>query len=168
MRQAEREGLEVKFKLTTSVATSNLVVHDLNGRIRKYNDVSEIIKDFFDLRQTYYHKRKDYILNELTAEHMKIENKVRFVTEIVSGKLIVHSRKKAELMLELKARGYDPISKSNSSGVIVAGGLQESDNDEASSMSTVSTATNPGASSSQGYDYLLSMPIWNLTMEKVY
>ena len=58
MRQAEKEGLESKFKTTSSIATSNLVAHDLHGRIRKYASVEEIVKDFFELRQTYYHKRK--------------------------------------------------------------------------------------------------------------
>jgi DNA topoisomerase-2 len=58
MRLAEKEGLESKFKISSSIATSNLVAHDLYGRIRKYASVHEIIKDFFDLRQSFYHKRK--------------------------------------------------------------------------------------------------------------
>lgn len=58
MRQAEKEGLESRFKTTTSITTSNLVAHDMHGRIRKYANVNEMIKDFFEIRQTYYHKRK--------------------------------------------------------------------------------------------------------------
>ncbi len=58
MKQAEKEGLVSRFKVSGSISTSNLVCHDLEGHIRKYSDVLEIIKDFFDLRQTFYHRRK--------------------------------------------------------------------------------------------------------------
>jgi DNA topoisomerase II len=61
MKAAEKEGLEKKFKLTSSVSTSNLVCFDLEGRIKKYSSVDDILKDFFDIRQSYYHKRKEYM-----------------------------------------------------------------------------------------------------------
>jgi DNA topoisomerase-2 len=147
MKKAEKEGLEQKFKTSTTITTTNLVCHDLEGRIRKYNSALEIIKDFYELRQTYYHKRKDYMLDELTAEHVKIENRVRFVTEIIQGKLVVQNRKKVDILQELKQRGYDPIFKK---------GSNSEENVESDSVQ-----------GSGGYDYLLSMPIWNLTMEKV-
>jgi DNA topoisomerase-2 len=138
MKKAVKEGLEHKFKMTTSISTSNLVCHDLEGRIKKYTNVTEILSDFYALRSKFYIKRKDYLLNLLTQDHMKIENRVRFVTEIIKEELKVHNRKKLELLQELKQKHYDPIFKD--------------DNLE---------------SSNGGYDYLLSMPIWNLTWEKV-
>ena len=70
------------------------------------------------------------------------------MTEIVTGKLIVHNRKKIELLNELKQRKYDPIFKNGK-------GELEDTEDESQNAN------------SHGYDYLLSMPIWSLTMEKV-
>jgi DNA topoisomerase-2 len=61
MKAAEKEGLEKKFKLTGSIATSNLVCFDLEGRIRKYESVQQVLCDFFDLRKEYYHKRKEHM-----------------------------------------------------------------------------------------------------------
>lgn len=58
MAIAEAEGLESKFKVSTTISTSNLVCHDLEGRIKKYGSVLEIISDFYNLRQKFYHKRK--------------------------------------------------------------------------------------------------------------
>ncbi|KAJ3252865.1 DNA topoisomerase 2 [Boothiomyces macroporosus] len=145
MAIAEAEGLESKFKVSTTISTSNLVCHDLEGRIKKYGSVLEIISDFYNLRQKFYHKRKENLLADLTAEHLKCENRVRFVLEIIDGKLIVQNRKKAELLAELKAKKYDPIFRKGANA-------PEDDEDN---------------TSSHGYDYLLSMPIWNLTMEKV-
>ncbi|KAJ3321673.1 DNA topoisomerase 2 [Boothiomyces sp. JEL0866] len=145
MALAEAEGLESKFKVSTTISTSNLVCHDLEGRIKKYGSVLEIISDFYNLRQKFYHKRKENLLADLTAEHLKCENRVRFVLEIIDGKLIVQNRKKADLLAELKAKKYDPVYRK---------GSNVPDEEEENS-------------GNHGYDYLLSMPIWNLTMEKV-
>ena len=58
MKIALEEGLEEKFKLAKSVATSNLVAFDAEGRITKYATVEDIMKEFFSIRIRYYEKRK--------------------------------------------------------------------------------------------------------------
>lgn len=58
MKAALEEGLEEKFKLTKSVATSNLVAFDAEGRITKYATVEDIMKEFFNVRIKFYEKRK--------------------------------------------------------------------------------------------------------------
>jgi DNA topoisomerase-2 len=93
------------------------------------------------------------MLAELNAEHLKIQNRVRFIKEIISGKLVVQKRKKIELLVELKEKKYDPIFKKNANGTAIT----EGEDDEETSTSGFD----------HGYDYLLSMPIWSLTMEKV-
>ena len=63
MKLALKEGLDSRFKMSTTITTSNLVCHDLEGRIKKYNAVNEIIQDFYELRLKYYHKRKVMKIN---------------------------------------------------------------------------------------------------------
>lgn len=58
MKGALEEGLEEKFKLTKSIATSNLVAFDAEGRITKYANVEDIMKEFFNIRIKFYEKRK--------------------------------------------------------------------------------------------------------------
>lgn len=53
-----KKELEEKFKLSKSIATSNLVAFDAEGRIAKYASVEDIMKDFFRLRIIFYEKRK--------------------------------------------------------------------------------------------------------------
>ena len=55
---AIEEGLEEKFKLSKSIATSNLVAFDAEGRITKYATVEDILKEFFNVRLKFYEKRK--------------------------------------------------------------------------------------------------------------
>ena len=58
MKIALEEGLEEKFKLSKSIATSNLVAFDPEGRITKYASVEDIMKEFFAVRIKFYEKRK--------------------------------------------------------------------------------------------------------------
>jgi DNA topoisomerase-2 len=58
MKAALEEGLEEKFKLTRSVATSNLVAFDAEGRITKYASAEDILKEFFQVRIKFYERRK--------------------------------------------------------------------------------------------------------------
>ena len=91
------------------------------------------------------------MLDELEKEHLKLDNRVRFVTEIISGKLIIQNRKKKDLMNELVERNYDPIPKKKA----VSNNDAEEEEEDSSDPSQGS------------FDYLLSMPLWNLTWEKV-
>lgn len=59
---------------------------------------------------------------------------------------MVQNRKKIELIQDLKKRGYQALVKA---------GLVETEEGEETSTQN------------HGYDYLMSMPIWSLTMEKV-
>lgn len=62
MQAALNEGLEEKFKLTKSIATTNLVAFDAEGRMTKYATVEDIMKDFYNLRIKFYEKRKVRLL----------------------------------------------------------------------------------------------------------
>ncbi|KAI9090852.1 DNA topoisomerase [Phlyctochytrium arcticum] len=155
MALAEAEGLEKKFKLTGSLATSNLVCFDQQGRIKKYESIDDILLDFYELRRSFYYKRKAYLLDQLNIELTKVDNKVRFVMEIIKGDLVVQNKKKDVLLQELKQRKYDPYFPNKKIDTTTP--EEDDDAEDATARSA----------KDYGYDYLLSMPIWNLTMEKV-
>ena len=58
MEAALAEGLEERFKLSKTLATSNMVAFDEAGRLRKYSSVEEILQTFYDVRLVMYQKRK--------------------------------------------------------------------------------------------------------------
>jgi DNA topoisomerase-2 len=58
MKQAVEKGLEEFFKLTTSLATTNLVAFDAQGRIHRYETVLDIMEEFYHIRLKYYDMRK--------------------------------------------------------------------------------------------------------------
>jgi DNA topoisomerase-2 len=58
IKSAVSEGLEEKFKLSKTIATSNLVAFDPEGRITKYASVEDILKEFYAVRLKFYERRK--------------------------------------------------------------------------------------------------------------
>ncbi len=92
---------------------------------------------------------------------------LRFVMEIINGKLIVQNRKKTDILAELKRRDYVAFAKGQGSPTAGDSPVTPSeDGDESDEDAAVETASGKGAGI-RGYDYLLSMPIWNLTLEYV-
>lgn len=58
MKVALEKGLEETFKLSRSMATSNLVAFDAMGRINKYATVLDIMEEFYLIRLKFYELRK--------------------------------------------------------------------------------------------------------------
>lgn len=58
LADAEKEGFDKRFKLTTSLGTGNMVCFDLNGKIKKYASAEEILEEFFHKRLEFYGHRK--------------------------------------------------------------------------------------------------------------
>jgi DNA topoisomerase-2 len=54
----EKEGIEKVFKTQTQLSSSNMVCFDSQGKIKKYNTPEDILQEFYDIRLTYYQKRK--------------------------------------------------------------------------------------------------------------
>lgn len=111
MNIALEKGLEETFKLSKTMATSNLVAFDGQGRIHKYATVLDIMEEFYHIRLKMYQRRKEYLLNEMSKELEKLSNQARFIKMIVDGKLVVSKKKKAVLVAELREKGFKAIPK---------------------------------------------------------
>ncbi|GJY94964.1 DNA topoisomerase 2 [Tanacetum coccineum] len=68
MNRARQEGFLKKFKLTTTLSTTNMRLLDANGVIKKYDTPEQIVEDFFHLRLDFYEKRR--VRDGLRAEMM--------------------------------------------------------------------------------------------------
>lgn len=142
-----------------------MVLFDENGCLRRYETVNEILKEFYNLRSKLYVKRKEYMEGMLGAEACKLDNIARFIMEKIEGKIKVENLKKAEICRILKERKYDadPIAKWKKKIAKEQG--YEEDAQQAQGDGAEEEADSPN-SDKHDYDYLLGMPIWNLTMEK--
>ncbi len=147
MAAAEAEGVEKKFKLSNTIGLNNLVCFDALGRIRKYTSPMEILFDFYPLRLAFYQKRKAHLVDAMTEDWNRLENKVRFIEEIASGALKIQNKRKVDLVKELASREYKSF-----------------DSRETATEESAELAEEP--KSMKAYDYLLNMPISSLTAER--
>ena len=95
-------------------------------------------------------------------ELLKLDNKVRFVLGVVEGEIIVNNRKRAELLAELKLKGFTPFPKKSKSSEPVVAGTEQAEGEEGDDTDE----TGKGVRAAD-YEYLLSMAISSLTLEKV-
>eukprot|EP00747_Dinoflagellata_sp_TGD_P131249 gnl/TRDRNA2_/TRDRNA2_174938_c5_seq6.p1 gnl/TRDRNA2_/TRDRNA2_174938_c5~~gnl/TRDRNA2_/TRDRNA2_174938_c5_seq6.p1 ORF type:complete len:1372 (-),score=438.03 gnl/TRDRNA2_/TRDRNA2_174938_c5_seq6:62-4120(-) len=159
----EKDDLLKALKLRTSVSTSNMVFFDYEGKIKKYATELEVLEDFAKLRLKYYQKRKDYNLGRLRRDKELIDAKVKFILMVIKGELVVSKRKREDLVAELKKHGFKTLEQINSVGKAEA----------VAEEAAPTTAAKAGASSDKalesktGYNYLLGMPLWSLTYERV-
>ena len=51
-------AFEKVFKLSTNIATSNMVLFNSEGRLHRYSNVTEIMEEHYQLRLGFYDKRK--------------------------------------------------------------------------------------------------------------
>lgn len=98
------------------VSTIVQVLFDHNGCMKKYNTVTEILQEFYEVwrdiqrpmsslhlclfislcvccvlqvRLDVYRKRKAYLEGMLIAESAKLDSQAQFIMEIIEGKLVI-------------------------------------------------------------------------------
>ncbi|XP_033628868.1 DNA topoisomerase 2-alpha-like isoform X1 [Asterias rubens] len=159
------EGLHKAFKLQTIITQANsMVMFDQHGCIKKYTDVCDILKDFYELRLHMYIRRKDYLEGILEAESSKLNNQARFIMEKIEGTIVIENKKKKEMISLLVHRGYDsdPVKMWKEAQNKLAAEAEGTDNEE-DAMSEISSAS---SGAGHDYNYLLGMALWSLTREK--
>jgi DNA topoisomerase-2 len=131
------------FKLTDSKYTnySNMHLYNNKGIICKYDNVEEIMKEFYLIRLIYYTKRKDYMLKSMQKELDIYQSKVRFIEEFISGEINILQKEDEEIEALLIEKNYPKFGK------------EDIDTDEDNSTFS--------------YEYLLNMRIKSLTKKKV-
>ena len=105
----DAEKLEKIFKLTTSLNLGNMHLYDRHGKIKRYQSVSEIMKDFFELRMEYYEKRKKYLLNKLKNELKYLSAKIKFITLVVKKEINLFNKTKKDIITILSKRNLPQV-----------------------------------------------------------
>jgi len=127
--EKNNEKIPTLFKLTSKISLTNMHLFSTSGAIKKYNNVKDILKEYYTERLNIYSKRKEYQLNQLQKELDLLTWKCKFILMVVNKELKVNNKKKADIEEDLIKHKFPKIENS--------------------------------------YNYLLSMPIYNLTKEKI-
>ncbi len=97
------------LKLVKNISTKNFHLINKQGTITKYETSKDILKEFIQIRLEYNQKRKDYLLNKYSEEIKILNNKIRFLKEIMDNKIMIFKKLKSEIDKILSERGYEKI-----------------------------------------------------------
>lgn len=87
IREMDVDELLTKFKLSSKLSCTNMYLFNHEGTMTKYNNVYEILKEFYQIRLDFYVKRRDAIIAVLKYELMILSNKVKFIEHVKAGKI---------------------------------------------------------------------------------
>jgi len=82
------------LKLNKSYGMSNMVLLDDNDKPHKYNNTDVIMETFYSIRLAYYHKRKVYILQNITETIAALNMKIKFISAIIKGNEMLKTKQK--------------------------------------------------------------------------
>lgn len=141
------DKFEVLFKLSSSknLNMNNMHLFSEKGAIKRYESTTEIIKEWAEVRIKKYYERKIYKVKILEKDYNILSAKIKFIIDVIEGRIIIMNKKLTDLALQLENAGYSKIYKD--------------DND--TNVSSEDTDDNI-----KGYRYLINMPISQLTYDR--
>ena len=151
MQGVDKQGLsefEKLFCLSSKLSCARTMnLYDENNRLRNFKSPEEILTYYYTHRLEYYGKRRDYLIGILEQEVFMLSTRARFILDVINEVIRIRNVPRAEVVAQLLALGY-PIM---------------GDSDALVSLERATAKQKEDAN----YDYLIRMPIYSLTKEKV-
>lgn len=110
--QKHTKDIYKDLKLTSKINTSNFYLFDHELKLQKYSGPCEIITSFTDQKSKYMKRRKDHLISSIGKDLELLENRSRFLMEIMNDTLVVYKKKKQEIENLLTERKYSKIEGS--------------------------------------------------------
>ncbi len=103
---SERPTLK-NLKLERSYSMANMSMLDTNGVPYKFNTINDALEAFYIYRLDGYRERKAVMLKEMEAKIKQLEEKQRYIIDVITGKLIVFSRPKIAVLNDMAQLGHN-------------------------------------------------------------
>jgi len=130
-------ALEKYLKLTSNINTSNMYAFSPDGKITKYDYLTDILRDYKDERYKLYEKRREYVIKKLENDLDLAKYRAMFIKEVSIEKTIKMMNEQEEYVVEqLEKKKYPKLAISI-------------DNKD------------------KGYNYLLDMSMRSMTANKI-
>lgn len=103
--------IESVLKLTSNISMNNMHTW-LDGKIVKWNTTEDMLNRWFDIRLTYYAKRKEAYIDVLQQQYDKYYNILCFLKAVIDGDVIINNRRKDQIIAELTEMEFLSIDNS--------------------------------------------------------
>jgi DNA topoisomerase-2 len=161
VRETLEDKFEQLFKMSSSknLSINNIHLFNKNGAIQKYDNTTEIIKEWSKTRILKYMERKAYQIKILERDFLVLSAKIRFIIDVISGNIQIMNKKLADIAKRLVELKYPRINTdNNTANIIIAGNIDDEAkdvNDEGEKNKDI-----------KDFNYLLKMPISQLTFDR--
>jgi DNA topoisomerase-2 len=98
--------LEKLLKLYTNVSCTNMHLFNHERKLKKYDNVEDIIDDYYHIRLDAYEKRRQHLLSDIEALLLKLSNRARYIMETLAGNIDLRKKKSAEVDALLEKMGF--------------------------------------------------------------
>jgi DNA topoisomerase-2 len=100
-------GIQKYLKLYTTQSTTNMHLFNEKEQLRKYENVYNIIDDYYKIRLEFYKKRKDYLIDKLNKEIILLSNKAKFIQYNLEDKIDLRKKSNTEIIKIMEDLNFD-------------------------------------------------------------
>jgi DNA topoisomerase-2 len=144
---------EKMFHLTNTISCNNTMnLYDENNKLQHFKSPEEILEYYYKHRLIYYEMRRNNLINKLEQDVMLLTVKAKFILDVINEKISIRNIPKAEVIKQLIKLKYPNMI-----------------NGKLTDLSQTNTPNNTSNNDDNigNYDFLIGMPIYSLTKEKV-
>jgi DNA topoisomerase II len=105
-------GLEKLLKLYTTHSTANMHMFNHEEKLKKYENIEEIMNDYYEIRLECYRKRKIFLIDILERELILLTNKARYIQYNLNDKIDLRRKTQKEVDNMLECFKFDKIEDS--------------------------------------------------------
>jgi DNA topoisomerase-2 len=105
-------GLEKLLKLYTTNTTTNMHLFDEKETLQKFDKISDIIDAYYTVRLQMYKTRKNYMIDMLEKELVKLVNKTKYIQENINDTIDLRKKKREQIIELLENKGYAKLMDS--------------------------------------------------------
>jgi len=103
--------LENVLKIHQNIPLTNMHLIDVNGVVKKYNNVKEIINEFCEYRLDIYVKRREHKLVDLENQMLILKYKKMFIEDYLKTKIVLHGKTEKQVEKRLETLKYPKLSQ---------------------------------------------------------
>ena len=103
------DGIEKLLKLTTTIKTSNIHMFNGQGKLTKYENVDELIRDYFGVRLEAYRVRKAHLLADMTKKTALLTSRARYIEYTLIDKIDLRRKNTDAVSKTLAEAGFELV-----------------------------------------------------------
>jgi DNA topoisomerase-2 len=147
-KKAGLSEFEKLFYLSSKLSCGKTMnLYDENNRLKNFKSPEDILEYYYTHRLEYYTKRRDYLIGILEQEVVMLSTRARFILDVINEVIRIRNVPRLEVVSQLLKLEY-PIM---------------ADGEKLIPLEKTTKLQKDDAN----YDYLVRMPIYSLTKEKV-